>query len=206
MERSSSRAGLFWSVIVSVVVLDFVTKLIDDGYDGGGRLNKMLIHTVDAEDVLGKRIISTRLQRNVTVREENATTALEVMSRFAANPKWLIYLMPIILTLVAVLFYNIGASKFKSTDTIEREEKLSRLSEVIQMIEENYVDSVDAMKLYESSINSMLKDLDPHSSYIAQEDVAANNEQLQGHFGGVGIRFIILRDTLMVTKRFDHGT
>lgn len=121
------------------------------------------------------------------------------------SPKWLIYLMPIFITLVAVLFYNIGASKFKSTDTKEREEKLSRLSEVIQMIEDNYVDSVDAMKLYESSINSMLKDLDPHSSYIAQEDVAANNEQLQGHFGGVGIRFIILRDTLMVTNVIDGG-
>ena len=49
---------------------------------------------LDAEDVLGKRIVSTRLQRNVTIREENATAALEVMSRFAANPKWLIYLPP----------------------------------------------------------------------------------------------------------------
>lgn len=49
---------------------------------------------LDAEDVMGKRIISTRLQRNVTIREENATAALEVMSRFAANPKWLIYLPP----------------------------------------------------------------------------------------------------------------
>lgn len=49
---------------------------------------------LDADDVLGKRIISTRLQRNVTIREANATAALEVMSRFAANPKWLIYLPP----------------------------------------------------------------------------------------------------------------
>ena len=49
---------------------------------------------LDAEDVLGKRIIPTRLRGNVTIREENATAALEVMSRFAANPKWLIYLPP----------------------------------------------------------------------------------------------------------------
>jgi polynucleotide kinase-phosphatase len=49
---------------------------------------------LDAEDVLGKRIISTRLHYTVTIREENATAALEVMSRFAANPKWLIYLPP----------------------------------------------------------------------------------------------------------------
>jgi protein phosphatase len=49
---------------------------------------------LDAEDVIGKRIVSTRLRGNVTIREANATAALEVMSRFAANPKWLIYLPP----------------------------------------------------------------------------------------------------------------
>jgi protein phosphatase len=49
---------------------------------------------LDVEDVLGKRIVSTRLHHTVTIREENATAALEVMSRFAANPKWLIYLPP----------------------------------------------------------------------------------------------------------------
>ena len=49
---------------------------------------------LDMEDVLGKRIIGTRLHRSITIREENATAALEVMSRFAVNPKWLIYLPP----------------------------------------------------------------------------------------------------------------
>jgi protein phosphatase len=49
---------------------------------------------LDADDVLGKRIITTRLRGNVTIREAHATAALEVMSRFAANPKWLIYLPP----------------------------------------------------------------------------------------------------------------
>ncbi|MBW4563917.1 MAG: polynucleotide kinase-phosphatase [Mojavia pulchra JT2-VF2] len=46
------------------------------------------------EDVLGRRIVKTRLQPNINIREENAIAALEVMSRFAANPKWLIYLPP----------------------------------------------------------------------------------------------------------------
>jgi polynucleotide kinase-phosphatase len=49
---------------------------------------------LDADDVLGKRIIPTRLRGNVTIREENAAAALEVMSRFAADPSWLIYLPP----------------------------------------------------------------------------------------------------------------
>ncbi len=49
---------------------------------------------LDLEDVQGKRIIQTALHGNITIREENASAALEVMSRFAANPKWLVYLPP----------------------------------------------------------------------------------------------------------------
>lgn len=49
---------------------------------------------LDLDDVVGKRFIETMLDRTVTIREENAVAALEVMSRFAANPKWLVYLPP----------------------------------------------------------------------------------------------------------------
>ncbi|MFN8709924.1 MAG: polynucleotide kinase-phosphatase, partial [Planctomyces sp.] len=49
---------------------------------------------LDVADVFGKRIVSTRLHHTVTIRDENATAALELMSRFAANPRWLIYLPP----------------------------------------------------------------------------------------------------------------
>jgi protein phosphatase len=60
------------------------------------KLTAQQIHddVLDADDVLGKRIITTRLRGTVTIREANATAALEVMTRFAANPKWLIYLPP----------------------------------------------------------------------------------------------------------------
>lgn len=49
---------------------------------------------LDIDDVLGKRIITTDLMNNITIREENAIAALEVMSRFAIDPRWLIYLPP----------------------------------------------------------------------------------------------------------------
>ena len=49
---------------------------------------------LDLADVRGKHLITTHWHGNVTIREENTTAALEVMSRFAANPKWLIYLPP----------------------------------------------------------------------------------------------------------------
>ncbi len=51
---------------------------------------------LDIDDVIGKRVVSTRLRGNVTVREENAAAALEVMSRFALDPRWLVYLPPTI--------------------------------------------------------------------------------------------------------------
>lgn len=49
---------------------------------------------LDVEDVLGKRVIKPRLGRTVTIRDENARAALEVMSRFAVDPRWLVYLPP----------------------------------------------------------------------------------------------------------------
>jgi len=52
---------------------------------------ELLLHL---EDVKGKRIVETRLQGRVTIRKQNATAALETMSRYAADPRWLIYLPP----------------------------------------------------------------------------------------------------------------
>jgi protein phosphatase len=51
-------------------------------------------YLLDLDDVAGKRIVATRLTRTVTVREEQAAAALEVMSRFAVDPRWLVYLPP----------------------------------------------------------------------------------------------------------------
>jgi protein phosphatase len=49
---------------------------------------------LDLQDVAGKRIVTTRVRHTVTIREENAVAALEVMSRFAIDPRWLVYLPP----------------------------------------------------------------------------------------------------------------
>ncbi len=49
---------------------------------------------LDIDDVLGKRIVNTRFAPSITVREENAVAALEAMSRFAVDPRWLVYLPP----------------------------------------------------------------------------------------------------------------
>jgi len=84
----------FVSVPAKQTYCESVRPFLTDGQQAPLSAQQLHDDILDAEDVLGKRIISTRLQRNVTIREENATAALEVMSRFAANPKWLIYLPP----------------------------------------------------------------------------------------------------------------
>jgi protein phosphatase len=66
-------------------------KPLDDGKAMGQEREPF---ELDLEDVIGKRIIETRLCGTVTVREENAVAALEVMSRFAVDPRWLVYLPP----------------------------------------------------------------------------------------------------------------
>ncbi|HEV2150442.1 MAG TPA: polynucleotide kinase-phosphatase [Longimicrobiaceae bacterium] len=83
---SVPAARIYAEPVRSFLPEELVAPLLSEQH----RLDDVL----DIEDVTGKRIVATRLRGNVTVREENAAAALEVMSRFAANPKWLVYLPP----------------------------------------------------------------------------------------------------------------
>jgi len=78
-------------------------------------------------------------------------------------------------------------------------ENSTKFNTILELIEDKYVDSVDHEMLIESSIEGMIKKLDPHSAYIPPSDLGMVNEQLQGNFGGVGIRFLIHDDTLTTT-------
>jgi len=81
----------------------------------------------------------------------------------------------------------------------------SKFSTILSVIEDKYVDSVDHDMLIESSIEGMIKKLDPHSQYIPAKDLEKVNEQLEGKFGGIGIRFLIHEDTLVVTHVLPHS-
>jgi carboxyl-terminal processing protease len=85
------------------------------------------------------------------------------------------------------------------------EENPNKLVSLIDFIEDNYVDSVDKRKLIDDAIGSILRNLDPHSYYITPEELAASQEQIEGKFDGIGVEFMILRDTLMVVKTIPGG-
>lgn len=80
------------------------------------------------------------------------------------------------------------------------ESRYQKMQDVIQILDQRYVDTLNGDELFERTIGDMLHKLDPHSNYIPAEDLKAMNEFIEGKFGGVGIRFFIIRDTVCVTN------
>ena len=80
----------------------------------------------------------------------------------------------------------------------------AKVEQVIQIINENYVDSVKLDTIQDLAIQEILKQLDPHSAYLAPEEAKLMSDDLEGNFNGIGIEYYILNDTLLVTS-VNHG-
>lgn len=80
--------------------------------------------------------------------------------------------------------------------------KLGNLLEAIQM---NYVDEVNMDSLIENSIPLILKELDPHSSYISAADATEANDELSGSFSGIGVSFSMQKDTVTIMQVIKGG-
>jgi carboxyl-terminal processing protease len=110
-------------------------------------------------------------------------------------------LLPLLLMLFLAGGILIGG-KLNRTSGAEINESASssKIQDIISKIDKEYVDPIEKEKLMEETIDDMLHKLDPHSNYIPAQDLKAMNEQMSGKFGGVGIRFALIRDTLCVTN------
>lgn len=82
---------------------------------------------------------------------------------------------------------------------------VEKMREVVLSIDNNYVDSVDVDYLVEEGIKGMLKELDPHTSYIPSSEINQANAQLKGSYDGIGIEFDVINDTIMVVKPSKGG-
>lgn len=80
-----------------------------------------------------------------------------------------------------------------------------RLEQIIDLINEKYVDSVKTDELYKGAIEGILSDLDPHTSYIPADELEEVNEDLEGSFYGIGVEFYIFDDTMNVTAVVPGG-
>ncbi len=80
-----------------------------------------------------------------------------------------------------------------------------KINSILNIIESDYVDTVNRAELVEAAIPSILKKLDPHSVYIPAKDLQRANEPLQGNFDGIGISFNMLTDTILVISTIPGG-
>jgi carboxyl-terminal processing protease len=80
-----------------------------------------------------------------------------------------------------------------------------KINSILNIIESDYVDTVNRGDLVEAAIPAILKKLDPHSVYIPAKDLQRANEPLQGNFDGIGISFNMFTDTILVISTIPGG-
>ena len=81
----------------------------------------------------------------------------------------------------------------------------NKINETLEVINVNYVDTVDIDHLTESAVKKIINELDPHSSYIPAADVESANEDLESTFSGIGIQFNMNTDTIIVISVISGG-
>lgn len=81
----------------------------------------------------------------------------------------------------------------------------NKLEALLNMIEEDYVDSISKADLVERVIPDVIKHLDPHTVYIPAEELLAANQELEGNFGGIGVQFSMQNDTVLVISVVKGG-
>lgn len=104
--------------------------------------------------------------------------------------------------IIVLLLCLLGLTCFlQAKDTISLYKLLAAENEIVK----HYVDEVNEKKIVEEAIRGMLEKLDPHSTYMTQEEVKKANESLQGNFDGIGVQFQMMEDTLLVIQPVSNG-
>ncbi|TAF02183.1 MAG: PDZ domain-containing protein, partial [Runella slithyformis] len=106
--------------------------------------------------------------------------------------------LPILLSFTLAGGILLGSSFFGGKGIGDAARGYSKFKEVLQLIDNNYVDTVNTDELVDVSIQKMLEKLDPHSSYFNAKDAVAARSQLAGGFDGIGIEFNLYKDTVYV--------
>jgi carboxyl-terminal processing protease len=119
---------------------------------------------------------------------------------------WYPFLFAVILALGVLIGMKLTepTSNHKSLFSF-RTGQVNKINDVINYVNQEYVDTVNQKKFTENTIEDMLHQLDPHSAYIPADEVEAMNEPLEGNFEGVGIEFHIQEDTIMVVSPLSGG-
>ena len=116
--------------------------------------------------------------------------------------------MPLIMAVCVVVGIIIGtfyANHFSGNRLSIINSSSNKLNNLLHIIDDQYVDTVNINQLVEKAMPQILAELDPHSVYISAQDVQAANDDLKGSFSGVGIEFTIREDTIRVQNVIGNG-
>ncbi|HTF81526.1 MAG TPA: S41 family peptidase, partial [Cytophagales bacterium] len=114
--------------------------------------------------------------------------------------------LPLFLGIALVIGIFTGAKLFSTgTASNDTSKSLLKMKEVLNLVDKEYVDTVNTDQLVDNAIDKMLENLDPHTVYIKPKDLSIAQAQLEGDFEGIGIEFQIIKDTLYVVTPISGG-
>ncbi|MGV1099449.1 S41 family peptidase [Thiovibrio sp. JS02] len=124
------------------------------------------------------------------------------MNRITKGTLKKFFLASLGVSMAAILLWNYSTVTAKTADTYK---SLEAFSNVLNLVEENYVEEIDSDKAIEGAIKGMLNTLDPHSSYMKPEDFKELQVETQGSFTGIGIE-ITMKDNILTVVSPIEGT
>jgi carboxyl-terminal processing protease len=102
-----------------------------------------------------------------------------------------------------LLFFLISIISWAQNPTYQL--NTQKMNQLLKHLNDSYLDTVNFDALVEKGIVEMLKELDPHSAYISKKDVQQANEPLIGSFDGIGVTFLLVRDTINIMEVIVNG-
>lgn len=115
--------------------------------------------------------------------------------------------LPFLLCVIFAIGILIGGLFFGNRNFFANpsQKSMQKIQEVLQYVQQNYEDTINFDDLTNIGIEKMIEKLDPHSVYIPKKDVSDANVSLKADFVGVGIEFLILKDTLFVVNTLKNS-
>lgn len=121
------------------------------------------------------------------------------------NNKFSVYI-PVLLAIALVTGILIGNKLNRNSgNSYTALSKVNKLDAIVDLIHNAYVDSISTDTLIEKTIPQLLKNLDPHTTYIPAKELGGVEDEMRGDFGGIGVQFSIQNDTVMVVDVISGG-
>ena len=153
-----------------------------------------------------KLIIQSGIKRVVYSENYRIADGCELLKRAGIINKRLTVWLPVIIAASIALGIFIGNHYLSISQGKKRSYSSgNKINAILDIIDEQYVDTVSMSKLVESTIPKIFSELDPHSVYIPAEDASVVNEELEGSFSGIGVSFNMQTDTILVISVISGG-